>query len=413
MRPAAQSGVWWKPTVVAQLWWMRLPTMVTRWSPMLSRALTDGTHWAAASPVFGAAAPPAALVAGLVIGAQRIGFQSVITESLGLLLILAGLGMVSAHLGMAFLTGFAFGDFFLSRADWLPPTGLLYPEYVLEYLAVTKLPLLIMYGALGILLVKTPLLTRALVSGVKIPSRWEKWPTIVITMVLGMAVSFALAFSWALAVPLLIRPLFLWRGGTIPVEAMWALQHSPWLIGLVAGLSMLVSTGVQFVLEHRRIATKPATPTAETIEHAHQKPPYLPPVLQVLLQASWFTFLLAGLLATWIDGLALFLLLAVLGLARAGPLPLPLDTWRRLIGRIPLLVRLAVGLVIAAVTVRLLVRAGITAWTPLLAAGTPGITAAYRIMLVLIAVSLLIIFLADPGPPRARHAAATSGQEAA
>src|SRR5205807_5826187 len=85
-------------------------------SAVAAVVLGDGA-WIRRWPQVAAAAPPAALVAGLVLGWAHIDQGALYTTSLGVLGGMILLGTVAAGLGAWLLLGFAVGDLLLASRD--------------------------------------------------------------------------------------------------------------------------------------------------------------------------------------------------------------------------------------------------------------------------------------------------------
>jgi hypothetical protein len=202
-----------------------------------------------------------------------------------------------------------------------------------------------------------------------------------------------LVFFWAQSVPLLVRPVFTWRGMTPPPEAMVPLQeHGGWVVAVAMAASlgrMLLQAqtvsrpelGARLdVLQARLTSGKPVTPVLQRF----------PAWLKALVRSSWATLLLAGMYASWLEALLLGALTLLIQLARAGLVRIPLGGWPAWIERVPLLFRLVAGFVV----VYLLA-------LPLLG-DRMGVEQGFSPILVLTGMSMIILYLVAPGAPPGR-----------
>src|SRR5207248_2470773 len=141
------------------------------------------------------------------------------------------LSAFSSAIGWWMCVGYAVGDFLLYKHY-----GYLYfQDSFVWQLVYARVPLLITYLLLAMLLVFIPLMSRGL--SVQTLSRFPRGGSIVnaAAVVLQALVQGALVWVWAHTVPTLIRPVYTWRGDNPTVEVMSPLQEHGWvLIGLAA-----------------------------------------------------------------------------------------------------------------------------------------------------------------------------------
>ena len=336
-----------------RLWWVRLPRAGARISSTLGLTLLDG-HWVGAVRVLGAVATPLAVVVGVAIGGSHPGFDVLPTESLPLIALLVAVGVASGQLGLALLGGFAVGNLVLAGSTWSYEGASLSLAALARgdagaYLLRVVLPLLIAYGVLAVVMVKLPLGTKAIVRALMPGDRSPLALRITLAVVTQVALTAALVYLWSLAAPVLLRPVWTWRGELPTVEAIRPLQEDAatlaWVAASVAGLRI----GVQALL----VTVRSLAARAGVIEHelcrALPAPPLydrLPAVVRGVMTGIVTTLLLAGLFSAWAEAVVVFSTVTFFQLARTGVVPVPLGSWARLMDRIPVLVRFAAGLVI-------------------------------------------------------------------
>jgi hypothetical protein len=325
-----------------RFWWNTLPLLLRRLSHTLALAFVDGLYLAA-YPMAGSLLPPLALTAGFLTGWLHVGFERVFSESLMVLVLLTVAGILSAHLGALLVTGYALGDFFLANTDWA------YRGSLMANLFQIRLPLLIEYGLMALLVVTVPVLTKSLLAQLVPPPRLPRAVRFAFALLGHAVLTGALAYLWTQSTPLLIRPVYTWQGGTPPVSAMLLLQESSWVI---VGVALLASI-TRMVLQGRAASMTPistrmdelerplatATPVPSLIGH-------LPPLGTSIAASLWATLMLSGMMESWLDAVLLGGLILAVQAARAGIIPVPLGPWARTMERIPVVVRLIGGLIL-------------------------------------------------------------------
>ena len=332
-------------------WWVRLP-LALRWgSATFMIALLDG-HYITAYPRISPFASPFALVLGLVVGWLHLGFDLVPTEALWLVVALVVIGTLSAHLGTLFLVGFAVGDFVLATHEAFNVRG------VFQQSTLVRLPLIIEYALLGILLISIPLMTKGLLAQLVPSPRLGRHIRFIIAVVGHAALTFGLVFLWTQTVPILIRPVFTWVGNQPTTQAIVPLQQYGHLIALAAlpasvgRLVLQVRTAI-----HVRLRTRPDA-VERHVQAAAPVLPYtqrLPRRIRAVGHTVWSTLLLAGMFQSWPAALLLGTVILLLQLARAGVVSVPLGAWPRVAARLPLMLRLIAGSIIVFLLSRLVV----------------------------------------------------------
>ncbi len=376
-----------RPTVPRLLvfLWLVLPLALRRLSRAVSVALTDGMYLVG-FPKTATTLSIAALAAGFVVGWLHLGFDVVFSESMVLMVVVAVLGTMSAHLGILFVAWYAVGDLLLGHIGQRLPSGV----GLGNALVVASLPQLIEYALLAMLAVGVPLAARGLV--VTLPLAGKKTTparTFTAALIATAVVSMVLVYVWAQTVPILMRPLFTWRG-SLPSVAMAApLQERVWLLVVATGLAAVARLYVQ------NVATA-ARPVAERVVRfqyilAAAKPVarrLLPPWVGAALGAAGLTFVLSGRFSSWAEALIVGAVLLVASATQKGLIPIRLGRWTEAVERVPLLARLAAGAVVISLVGYPILRSQLSA------------SEGFRPLVILVVLSVVVFFLLNPGDAR-------------
>ena len=370
------------------IWWVRLPLLARRLSANLAVALVDGLYLGT-QPLVGRLASPIVLLAGLLIGWLHLGFYQAFSESMAVLVLATALGVMSGHLGAVFLGGFALGDFFLASNTYTF-TG----AGPLAQLARVYVPMLLEYGLLALLLINVPIVTKGLLVQLRPSPRLNRQIRFGVAVIGHATVTGVLVYFWTQIVPILIRPVYTWQGSSPPVSAMAPLQENGWVlvfIAVAASLGRMVwqgrtashsESGARMDLLQRHLASAtPVTPLTQRLS----------PWGGVVVQALWAALLLSGMMTSWFDAVLLGGLILLLQAARIGLVPVPLGPWPAIVGRVPLVLRLLVGLVIVFFLSRPVLQDQL------------GTTESFRPFVILTCAALLVFYLLAPGSPRLRQ----------
>jgi hypothetical protein len=384
-----------------------LPLALRRLADGLATTLVDGLYLVA-WPLPAFLLPPLVLLLGVLLGATHPGYVVTVTESIPLLLLLVVLGTASGHLGLAFLAGYVLGDVFLfnlERLARLPAEvgkvlGAGDPPAAAVALAVDQgaywLPLVIQYGLMALPLCALPLLTKALVRSLAGLALLGPWAGSAAAAAVHAALTFAVVYLWTQSVPLLIRPLFVWRGEAMnPAAVAPAQDHGPAIaaVAVVAALGRMALQALTAYVPRVRAALDPALARLGAAPPLTPLADRTPRPLAALGRALSTALLMGGLYAAWADWAILFALVLLLEAARVGLVPVPLGRWPELSQRLPVVVR--VGATFGA----LLVLAN--ALAPLVADAET-----FRPVLLLAGASLVVSFLLNPVSPLAPRAQA-------
>lgn len=315
-----------------KLWWVQLPLRVARLFPTLGSGLSDGlylVHW----PIVAAAAPVAATVLGVLLGAVHP--EETFTSSSLVMALMIAVGMLSANLGVWTVGGYAIGDFFLHRRA-------LFGLGPLESLLQVRAPLLLSYFLLALSVVVVPLILASIRLRVR-QLRLPVWPLRVLEVLICIALSAALVYLWAIATALLIRPIYTWRGDQPITSAILPLQERGWILSATAAVAVIV----RLVLEQRARSPR-VTIMANILSQALQiiarqrMQPTLSWLLRLLAGAAGLTLLMAGMISGWLEAVLVFVFLAFVLWVR-DQLRRVSWPWLRVLAHIPVLVRFAVG----------------------------------------------------------------------
>jgi hypothetical protein len=334
------------------LWFVALPRFVARRSGSFAYLLADG-HFLLARPWLAAVATPVSLLLGLGWGALTLGYARVFTESLPLMLVVCIFGFLSTNLGIAFVTGFALGDFFVGETRWSVEFSA-HPEVfanegLLAALVRIRAPMLIGYLLMFVLAVYIPRLARLLILDIPQTTRLPKNYAAAVASLLNIIVVAVFVRFWAEAAAVLMRPLFTWRFQDPTVAAAYALQmQSGWIV-----LGAVSATCLRFAIIWAAYLSRPSTQTIMAAEKAlaqtirsPKKPKRAARAAAALATAAISTAALSGLFDNWLLPVVAFAVFFTLHLVRKGIIPVPLEWWKRLVARVPLLVRMGIGFLI-------------------------------------------------------------------
>lgn len=333
---------------VIGLWWVQVPLRARRFGRTLTLAVTDG-FWLTAFRLPAAILPLAALVAGLVVGWQTPGYDRLWTESWWLVPMLVLLASLAAHLSTLFVVGFVIGDFFLVHTAWSlgfrSLDGML-SSGVPGNLARVRVPLLIGYSLLLLLASAVPVTSKGIAAGVaawsRIPDRL-RFPVGAVTHVVAMGAG---VWLWSQTVPILVRPIFTWLDFFPTVAAIEPVQQRASLLVGTSVIASVARLGFQY-----RTAVRPHLGLRMDLQLQRllDAPPVrswwdlLPAPVRVVLQALASTLLMSGMLVTRRDALVIFGVSVTLLAIRHRVIPLPIGAYARMVNRVPILIRTAIG----------------------------------------------------------------------
>ncbi len=389
---------------LAVRFWIRWPRAVIRRFPSAYGVAGDG-HVLTALPPLAVLAPIAVLLGSFVIGAGRLGYEEIYTESLLVMTVFVVIGVLSSQLGVLAVTGFALGDFFIGSTSGsltlarMANSGEPFSQGLLGDLARIRIPLLITYLLLAVAVVVLPRTARMLLLAV---GRWRRIPTELawpLASGLFVVIIWIGLNTWVAAGPILVRPRFTWLGGVPTREAIQPLQAEGdqlLAMAVVAAIvrQMLYAAALWWppVRDQVRRAEADAVvqrPGAEQGGLAQAGPAGLGVgrrLLGDIAASALATLVLAGVLERlwlWVLAFGVFLTVRLL---RSGVLAVgPLNIWKTLVVRVPAVVRVVLLWIIARVTTDALAGQFINSYT--------------GVALVVIA-GAVVVFLIFPGTPR-------------
>lgn len=312
------------------LWWTRIPERAARLTGALGIVLRDG-HYLRAIPAAAAVAPPAAILLGFIAGWRHPLATDIYTTSLFLMAIALVIGTLSSAVGAWLVLGYAVGDIFLGVRDQA------FGGPFLE-LGKTWVALLLSDAILAILIVLIPITARALADEAiarLMPGR-GRLPAAALAA-LGAA---AFAFAWTQAALVLTRPFFAWHSLAPTAAEFDALRLAAMVLPLLAA----AGTALRVLLEEQLEPREPPLP--ELPERARRT---LPAPFAIAWRVLLSVFLLAGLLESWIDPIAVAVVMAVLIAVREPALRRIGTGFPAYVMRFPVLPRLIAGAVISAI----------------------------------------------------------------
>lgn len=349
--------------VIAKFCSYTFPRKIGRWFPNLGDAMvSDKPSWW----------PVCFFGIGLGLGGFHFGYHNVLTESLILVSGIAAMASFRVQWGAYFFMGLVVGDLFFFRTTYIFQINryYYYRDTFGWFIRVigTGLATIIYYYLLSLLCYKIPLFCH------KITRKYNSTAQ----SVLNVGMSGILIYLWALAYPVLIRPIWTWAHSIPPVSAIMPIQQrGGWMV-----LTVMVATIAREWWDKRTGQSDDSMGIDHTAVKSHE----LPRKARVLIQTTFGTFLLSGLLMTWWDTTLLFAILLLFAVLRSGNHAYLPKMWVQMTGAIPLWARLLIGLCISwyfasAIHEKLWMIGGKAMFLPLIAS---------------FAVTLLVMFLLFP-----------------
>ncbi len=280
-----------------QLLWLQLPLRVARIWPSLGVALADGHFLVRWPPIATYATGTTALFGYLLAALQT---DSTFTFSLLTMVLLGAVAQVGASLGLSATIGYIVGDMFSNL-----PLRIRGPETVFTVVV----PSLLSYALLGLLTVVLPLV----VLGARTRANAIEWVPRQLRTIWNLAAAgFTAALGasiWSGSIPMLIRPVFIWPGGTPSVEAVAPLQTHGWVLVCIVALCATARA----LLECRAVVGTTAffsriLWTGLTFELSRQRPTESASGVRLVVYAAGLTFFLSGMIASVVEAVIAWLL---------------------------------------------------------------------------------------------------------
>jgi len=315
------------------LLWQSLPRRAYFLGSLPGRALLDGMYLVA-WPRAALAIPGLSLGLGFLTGTVHPGFGRVYTESAPVVLISGALGALSAQAGLFWTLAYVAGDLSIGADVFRHPFQ---PNPWPWFGNLTSL--LLAYFLLAMLTVFMPIVAAGIRLRVSLPLRTPRAVRLVLEALLFATTCAILTYSWTVSMPVLIRPVFTWRGELPPIDAMVVLQRQgDWIavfVGLVALARIVLETRALRSAGRQRLMTY-VLRVRTGLSARRKLPPYVGAVLASLLG----TMVLAGALSGWLEAVLLGLFLLLANLAQRGLVIRVPNVWTTLVNRLPFLFRL-------------------------------------------------------------------------
>ena len=322
---------------LARLLWATIPSKAHRLSRQLGAILSDG-QYLSASPNLAVIVPTAAFLAGLLSGFLHP--DAIFTASMPLTALLLLFACFGSGIGWYAWLGYMIGDL----PNLIPATAVVTARY--GGLA-TALPIghVYAYLVLAMLIVAVPIGARSL--SVATSRAIPGGDNLVIQVLLGAALMAGMVFLWCLAMPILVRPVYLLEGISPTVVSVATIQESS---GLVLIVESAVLGGIRAFLG--RAATRfdsfnqTALAFSEATARSRSLSDSVPTVIRLAARAVLTVLLLLGLMNSPADSAIAFV--GVLATLLLASLVIPrLTGFTRLLERIPIVARLVAGFVVA------------------------------------------------------------------
>lgn len=346
---------------LARLFWRRIPDAAARLSEALRTVLRDGDYllaWPAAAVLV----PPLVLLSGLLLGAVHPG--PVFSSSLTVLLLFAIVGGLGSSLGLVAALGYALGDLLLHGHE-----GLGYVSGVSRIGSVlrTDLALVNTYVILAGLLVVTPIVATSVRRQIQTRVRSGR-AGFFLGWLVGGLVQALLAYFWAQSAAFMIRPIWSFWNSSPDIGSINPLQQGALWIALA---TLLAVAGRAVVTMKANQRSRP--PRSQPYVRFSMRRPW-PWQARVALRSALFTLLLAGLFSSVLEGAAVFVVLAGLGVLQYRVVP-EMRPYVAIVNRIPLLIRVGacgvVGFLMAALVVQPAINRGSASFISMVVAMIP------------------------------------------
>lgn len=328
--------------MITEKLWVEIPIRAQRISNTLTDALLDG-FYLAAFPALSVVLHVLVLALGFASGWLHPGFKTVFSESMLFMVLAGSIGVLSARMGLLFVVSFAIGDFFLASHRAF------YVHGPIRSIWEVQAPLFIEYALLGMLLIGIPITVKQILASFRPPNKLSDTQLVFVGAGFMAALTGLLVFFWSQAVPVLMRPVFLWSGYSLPVAMAMPLQTQWYIIVAVLSAVALARVWIQYYVEVKPGFAKTLTPLKEKLFNAEPAVPLtdkIPPILFAVVSSAWIVFLLSGMLTDWVQAIILVLVFAAFSALRSGIIPLPLGPLPFLMYRIPFIFRFLAGVIL-------------------------------------------------------------------
>jgi hypothetical protein len=325
-------------------WSVTLPHWLDPWAPRFADAFADGA-WTVSWRGVSAIAPLLAFAIGFLVPQVWPGMRTVYTESpLFMVLIIAG-AILTGPVGVMMLLGHV-----IAMLVW-GSTGLplrTRHQGLLDYFVRREGSLLISYFLLAIPAIIVPQQARWMAEEMPLPLKTSDTARVGVQAILYAVGCGVLIYLWCQAMPVLIRPVFIWLKMAPRVEAIVPVQQGwHWLVG-VAGLMAIV----RIVAERMAIRGSSRGSVITGLQEQRWSNPErrdefwrnIPSLTRLILTSAVVTLVLSGLYQGWIDALLVAVVTILFEIWRAGLIGRFPQPWERAVLKAPALLRFATAL---------------------------------------------------------------------
>jgi len=382
-------------------WWIVCPTVIRRYSVVLSAAWADGIYLSAWSRL--ATILPALLVAiGLLEGATHWGLLTIgdgatstgihavaFAQMLPLIIVAAIAGSLSANLGLAITLGYALGDFFVAgpQFSWGTPG-------VDQFLHL-RVPQLVSYLLFFMLTVQPILTAQILTRSLKWLVQRPDAPSKIAAVIIMASLQGVLLYAWTLAAPMVIRILWDWAGATPPVTFTHFSEITSTWLPLAGVVASLARAWLSFRAAPSAAVARNIDALTRAFRQSDERPAptrRMPIPVRAALSALLVTLFVSGFIATFALGLVIWAFVSGILIARSTILTKHpgWNQWAEFAQQIPLIFRWG-----AAMTASYLL-ARSTLALPGQAASINRAAGAFQAELVSLALTLVVCLLLLP-----------------
>lgn len=374
-----------------KFWWIKLPIKVSRVSHGVAQSMMDGyylTVWR-----YGAAILPGLIfILGCLWGWQDWGVEHLFTESRLFIIFIIILGALNGNLGTLFFFGFVLGDLLLD--SHVIGGNNISDKWLITQFLLIKIPLIIKYSLLWMILIFMPKTTKSLVLQFTPPEKIGLIASLILGSLLNIILSGIFIYYWTQIAPFIIRPLFTWQNASLNFQTFTYLQNETTLLVFIG----VVAVTVRMVLQNLTVFYPKFKDKIDLYEqdieteNAEIKEPLLEkmnPWIRVVFFSLWILLLMSGLFESWFEAIILGVLIFAIYAIQRNLLPLPIDGWRGLINKVPLIIRLAIILILIYFLNNFIV---LRTWET-------G-SSSFRPLLITAGLTMLIFFFFIPGVPR-------------
>jgi hypothetical protein len=300
---------------MTELWWNKFPKWAGRLSQWWAMALTDGYFLLAFPARVTNVLSPSIFVLGLLCGFFSPGYKFTPVEAPIILYCFLFIGILSSHLGVFLLSGFAIGDFLAS--------DILLSDFDFNWrcrLIFVKLHEYIIFG-IGIVQIAlfskqlTALFIQGILPKIKVYFNNSFGQPLFFALIsaLNLLLVGYLTFLWAHSMALLIRTTYSLVGLDSSIVGQFQIKW-PYLVGVA-----LTATSLRLIGQWRLVFIETAIKKAEEYEAKIQGFIYrsgwlnqLPKWANALWSGAFLTILLSGAFITQFDTIFFFILATAL-----------------------------------------------------------------------------------------------------